>query len=162
MFLNNNNGVTDSAAFRSSIDTENIYLDDNLVALSEDSNMNTNLRSEALKAFNLVNEQRAAAGLSPLTWSSDIEQTSYVRSSECSLSFSHTRPNGKKWYTVNSSIMGGENLAYGFSNANDAIKAWMASSTHKENILYPSFTKIAISVYVSDNGTYYWAQEFGY
>ena len=78
------------------------------------------------------------------------------------MSFSHTRPNGSSWYTVNSKIMGGENLAYGYYDANSAVNAWMDSPTHRENILWPEFTKVAISVYAADDGTYYWAQEFGY
>lgn len=157
-----NKGISEDSAFRSSVDISNIYIDDNTIALSDNSNIDTTLRTESLKVFNLVNEQREANGLSTLIWDNNLEQTSYVRALECSTSFSHTRPNGKSWYTVNSAIMGGENLAYGFFNANDVINAWMKSPSHKENILYPSFTKMSVSVYVSDDGTYYWAQEFGY
>ena len=114
---------------------------------------------------------RPAASLSALTLlyalrasalNTVFESTSSVRSQECSVSFSHTRPNGKAWYTVNSNIQGGENLAYGFNDADSATEAWMNSPTHRDNILYPDFEKIAISVYVTDDGTAYWAQEFGY
>ena len=139
-----------------------IYLDDEAIALADTSATNTSLRAEALRAFNLVNSQRAANGLPALVWDSNLESTSSVRSQECSVSFSHTRPNGKAWYTVNSNIQGGENLAYGFDDAESATEAWMNSPTHKDNILYPDFEKIAISVYVTDDGTAYWAQEFGY
>lgn len=166
-FLSNGGkvGIADSSAFRTSndiADDETIFLDDEAIALADTSGDTTSLRSEALRAYNLVNEQRAAAGLSALTWDSSLETTSSVRAQECSQSFSHTRPNGRPWYTVNSAVMGGENLAYGFNDANSALNAWMNSPTHRENVLYPTFTKIAISVYVADNGTYYWAQEFGY
>lgn len=139
-----------------------IYLDDEAIALADTSATNTSLRAEALRAFNLVNSQRAANGLPALVWDSNLESTSAVRSQECSISFSHTRPNGRAWYTVNSAIMGGENLAYGYYDASSAVNAWMASPTHKENILWPSFRKIAITIYAADDGTYYWAQEFGY
>ena len=46
---------------------------------------------------------------------------------EDSTGFSHTRPNGKAWYTVNSKIQGGENLAYGFDNSSEGLDAWMKS-----------------------------------
>ncbi len=157
--------ILNESAFRSSasISSEDtVYLDDEAIALADTSGDTTSLRSEALRAYNLVNEQREAAGLSSLTWDSNLETTSSVRAKECASSFSHTRPNGSAWYTVNSAIMGGENLAYGFNDASSALSAWMNSPTHRENVLYPTFTKIAISVYVADNGTYYWAQEFGY
>lgn len=167
VIINNNNGsgILEDNAIRSMADIEAdgvIYLDDEAIALSDASSTNTALRAEALKAYNLVNEEREAAGLDSLTWDANLESTSSVRSKECSQSFSHTRPNGSAWYTVNSKIQGGENLAYGFDDAASATEAWMNSPTHKENILYPDFEKVAISVYVTDDGTAYWAQEFGY
>ncbi len=158
-------GVADQSAFRASSDIANdetVYLDDEAIALADTSGDTTSLRSEALRAYNLVNAQRAAAGLTALVWDSNLESTASVRAQEAFVSFSHTRPNGRPWYTVNSAIMGGENLAFGFNDSDSAVNAWMNSPTHRENILYPTFTKIAISVYVADNGTYYWAQEFGY
>lgn len=162
---NNKNGILDEYAFRESAAIANdeiVYLDEEAIALSDASDTNTALRAEALKAYNNVNEERSAAGLSSLKWDQNLESTSSVRSQECSVSFSHTRPNGKAWYTVNSNIQGGENLAFGFDDADSATEAWMNSPTHRDNILYPEFSKIAISVYVADDGTAYWAQEFGY
>lgn len=137
-----------------------IYLDNEAMALA-DSTSDTGLRAEALEACNIINEIRAEAGLDSLTWDSNLETVASVRANEISKNFSHTRPNGKQWYTVNSKIQGGENLAYGFDNANDVVDAWMNSPTHKENILYDEFEKIAISIY-EDNGTLYWSQEYGY
>lgn len=166
LFNNSNNkGVLEANAFRAATDIASdtvVYLDDEAIALSDASSSNTALRAEALKAYNLVNEQREAAGLDSLSWDSNLESTSAVRSQECSVSFSHTRPNGKAWYTVNSKIQGGENLAFGFDDADSATVAWMNSPTHRENILYPDFEKVAISIYTTDDGTCYWAQEFGY
>ena len=160
-----NVGILEENALRTAAEIEAddvIYLDDEAIALSDASDTNTALRAEALKAYNLVNEEREEEGLDDLTWDSNLESTSSVRSQECSVSFSHTRPNGKAWYTVNSNIQGGENLAYGYDDADSANEAWMNSPTHRDNILYPDFEKVAISVYVSDDGTTYWAQEFGY
>jgi len=158
-------GVDETSTLRSEIDIANegiIYLDDQAIALADTSGDSSSLRSEALRAFNLVNSQRTAVGLPALVWDSSLESCSAVRAKECSISFSHTRPNGSSWYTVNSAVMGGENLAYGYYDANSAVNAWMASPTHKENILWPEFTSIGISIYAADDGTYYWAQEFGY
>ena len=162
---NNGSGILEDSAIRTAAEIEAddvIYMDDEAIALSDASGSNTALRAEALKAYNLVNEERANAGLGELTWDANLESTSSVRSEECSVSFSHTRPNGSAWYTVNSKIQGGENLAYGYDDAESTTEAWMDSPTHRDNILYPDFEKVAISVYVADNGTTYWAQEFGY
>lgn len=156
--------VDDIPAVRSQadIDSEDVhYFDSEAVALA-DSADTASLRSEALRAYNMVNEQREKAGLGTLDWDLNLEQTSNVRAMECEKSFSHTRPNKMPWYTVNSEIMGGENLAFGYNDASSVLRGWMDSPTHRENILYPTFTKISISVYRADDDVYYWAQEFGY
>ena len=138
------------------------FFDSEAVALSNASDVDAGLRAIALEANGLVNEERTSAGLKALKWDQNLETVSHIRAKECSQSFSHTRPSGKQWYTVNSKIQGGENLAFGFDTAEDAVTAWMNSPTHRDNILYGEFTKVAISIYQDDDGTCYWAQEYGY
>ena len=163
------NGGGDSGllpvATRSLAEVQNqdvFYLDSEAVALSNASDVDTGLRAEALEAYNQVNEERAAAGLDNLKWDQNLETVCSVRAKECSQKFSHTRPNGKAWYTVNSKIQGGENLAFGYNSASDCVEAWMNSPTHRDNILYDEFAKVAIGIYQDDDGTCYWAQEYGY
>ncbi len=165
----NSDGVTpvvlEDDAKRTVADIENeavTYLDSEAVALANVSDSDKGFRAEALDAFQLVNEERAQAGLGALKWDQNLETVSSVRAKECSQKFSHTRPNGTQWYTVNSKIQGGENLAFGFDTAGDAVDAWMASPTHRDNILYDDFKKVSISIYQTDDGTCYWAQEYGY
>ena len=158
-------GLLEEDAFRALADIQNekvTYLDSEAVALSNASDMDTGLRAQALEAYNQVNEQRASAGLKNLKWDQNLETVSNVRAKEASQKFSHTRPNGSQWCTVNSKIQGGENLAFGYDDADQATDAWMNSPTHRENILYPDFNKIAIGIYQNDEGTNYWAQEYGY
>lgn len=164
--LHSNKGTIEAeSAFRASADiaaATTHFFDSEAVALADTSGDTASLRSEALRAYNMVNEIREKKGLKPLKWDSNLESTSDVRAKECNQVFSHTRPNNTPWYTVNSDIMGGENLAYGYVNASEVLDGWMASPTHRENILFPDFSKISLSVYVADDGTYFWAQEFGY
>ena len=125
-----NSTLLENSAFRSlaEIEADDVeYLDDEAIALSDVSDTNTALRAEALKAYNLVNEQREAAGLSSLSWDSNLESTSSVRSQECSISFSHTRPNGKAWYPVNSNIQG--MIAQSILAANEEKMAKIKEST---------------------------------
>ena len=156
-------GINSDSAIRplADINSEQYhYLDNEAMALAE-SATDTGLRAEALEAYNEVNEIRAQAGLDELSWDSNLESVANVRAKECSQKFSHTRPNGFQWYTVNSKIQGGENLAFGYDNAADCVDAWMNSPTHRDNILYDEFEKVAISIY-EDNGTLYWSQQYGY
>ena len=154
--------VSNQAASRKAgfSDESIVYINSDEVALA--SKAATDATKKATKeAFDLVNKTRTDAGLKALTWTTDLEQASTVRVVEASESFSHTRPDGTDWWTVNSDIMYGENLAKGYSTAEDVVKAWIASPTHKENIMDKDFTSGAIAIYVCD-GVWYWSQEFGY
>ena len=155
-------GSIDDGAVRYKSDGTIYYFDSEAVALSSTSNCDTGLRAEAIEANNMINEIRAEAGLNNLRWDQNLETVSHVRAKECSEKFSHVRPDGKQWYTVNSKIQGGENLAFGFNTAEDAVEAWMDSPTHRDNILYDEFTMCAIAIYQTDDGTCYWTQQFGY
>ena len=107
-----------------------------------------------------VNDIRVANGLNALRYDASLEATATVRANELNVRFSHTRPDGSEWYTVNPDLMYGENLADGYNTADAVVNAWMASPEHKANILKPDFTTVAVSTTVKDGKTY-WAQEFG-
>ena len=162
MFNPNKSGLDNNKAFRTVGDLikEPYFFDNEAIALSESSE-DAGLRAEAIEASNMVNEIREDAGLEPLEWDNNLETVASVRANEISEKFSHTRPNGRQWYTVNSKIQGGENLAFGFDTAEDVVDAWMNSPTHRDNILYDEFEKCAISIYEED-GVFYWAQQYGY
>lgn len=119
------------------------------------------LSTEAEEVFAQVNQARIDIGLSELVWSEELAAAAEVRAQEIHQSFSHTRPDGSPWWTANSEIIYGENIAKGYQTADSVVTAWMESSDHKENILYSGFQTIGIAVYNVD-GKWYWAQEFGY
>ncbi|MCR4763167.1 MAG: CAP domain-containing protein [Lachnospiraceae bacterium] len=119
------------------------------------------LLAAANEALDLVNEERAAGNLAPLSWSNGLAGAAYVRASELPKLFSHTRPDGSAWYTVNETIMYGENLAEFYDTPEAVVQAWMNSPTHRANIMEADFATCGISIY-KDGGDYYWAQEFGY
>ena len=160
--------ISEDAAVRAydTIDFDTVTIMEDEVPLGSSVN-NANaeeqaaLQNMARAALDLVNRQRAAAGLGALVWDSDLELAAAVRAGEIVQVFSHTRPNGTDWWTVNEAIMHGENLAYGYNSAQEVVTAWMNSPTHAANILYPSFTKCAIAIY-KNGSTYYFAQEFRY
>ena len=155
--------VLDQAAWRDdTVPSDGIvYIEPEMVSLAVELFGTSASQAASKAAFELANQQRTAAGLSALTWNSGLEQASAVRAVEASQSFSHTRPDGSDWWTVNSNLMYGENLAKGYDSADAAVQAWMASPTHKANIMDAEFTSGAIAIHVS-NGQWFWAQEFGY
>ena len=119
------------------------------------------LRVMAVSAFDLVNAERAARGLTAFTWDVNLELCAQIRATEIVGSFSHTRPNNMDFYTVNSDLMWAENLAKGYADAASLVAGWMASPTHAANILDGELATCSIAVYEAD-GTLYFAQEFGY
>lgn len=119
------------------------------------------LRAMAVSAFDLINAERAARGLAAFTWDGNLELCAQIRATELVSSFSHTRPNGMDFYTVNSDLMWAENLAKGYADASSLVAGWMNSPTHAANILDGELATCSIAVYES-GGTLYFAQEFGY
>lgn len=147
------------------------YIDDDAIALAgsvrtaamteEEQQRADELRAIAVAAFDLINEERATRGLAAFTWDAELESCAQVRATEIVSSFSHTRPNGTDFYTVNSDLMWAENLAKGYADASSLVAGWMNSPAHAANILDGELVTCSIAVYESD-GKFYFAQEFGY
>ena len=115
----------------------------------------------------LVNAERAKAGLSPLSVNSDVAEAAQIRAQEIKGTFSHTRPDGSSFSTVLSqtgvSYRGvGENIAYGQNTPEAVMQGWMNSSGHRANILNKDFTSIGVGHYEDASGTDYWTQIFIY
>ncbi|MBO4680044.1 MAG: CAP domain-containing protein [Lachnospiraceae bacterium] len=95
-----------------------------------------------------TNTYRAENGLNTLNYKSDLQDEADIRARECSLVFSHTRPNGTKWFTLNISEMNGENLASGYMSVDTVMNAWKNSPGHNANLLHEQFNSAAMSVFV--------------
>ena len=124
----------------------------------------TNKEDMAWQVLNLVNKERAANGLAPLTMDKKLMATAVGRAAETTVLFDHTRPNGTSCFTAFPDGIGyaGENIAAGYPSASSVVSAWMNSSGHRANILNPNFKSIGIGcVYQSTGYGYYWAQSFG-
>ncbi len=83
-------------------------------------------------AFDLVNQQRQQNGMKPLTWQNGLKAAVDIRATEAATKFSHTRPNGQDWFTVNPDLAYGENLGKDYNDAAATLKAWMDSPEHKK------------------------------
>lgn len=119
------------------------------------------------RVVELVNNERAKAGLGKVTLNETLKNAARVRAKESAVSFSHTRPNGTAFSTVlqeyNISYRGaGENIAWGQKTPKEVMEGWMNSSGHRANILNGNFTKIGVGFYQDQNGRNYWSQLFVY
>lgn len=121
--------------------------------------------SFAKQVVNLVNEERAKAGLSALVLDETLASAAMVRATEIETSFSHTRPDGRSFSTVLSDMgiqyrRSGENIALGQQSPQAVMEGWMNSKGHRANILNPNFTKIGVGYRKNAAGRTYWTQLF--
>ncbi|MCR5834752.1 MAG: hypothetical protein K6G55_08920 [Selenomonadaceae bacterium] len=127
-------------------------------------NLQANQKNFPLEVLRLVNKERARVGLNPLTFATDLAASAYVRATEITTKFSHTRPDGSKCFTSmpqRGHILG-ENLAGGQTTPAQVVKAWMDSKTHRDNILGKKYTELGVVYYYQPNSKYkhYWVQHF--
>lgn len=113
----------------------------------------------------LVNAERAKAGLSPLSVHTAAAGAAQTRSREIETVFSHTRPDGSAFSSVLASAGinfrgAGENIAYGQQTPEQVMETWMNSAGHRANILNSSFTSIGVGHYKNSAGVNYWTQLF--
>jgi len=112
----------------------------------------------------LVNEQRAKNGLSPLKLSSDISAVARVKSQDMADNgyFSHTSPTYGSPFDMLESFgisykAAGENIAQGYSTPESVVNGWMNSAGHRANILSENFTELGVGYVKNGN---YWTQMF--
>ena len=123
------------------------------------------------EVLSLVNQERVRNGLEKLTWGDTCAEAAEVRAEEIVQVYDHTRPDGTSWDTAcmepsdsYRTWVEGENLVVGNSavSPETAVAAWMNSEKHRENILNPNYTKLAVGFYFDLDTKYrtHWSQYF--
>ena len=118
--------------------------------------------SYAQGVFQIVNEERAKAGLPALSWANDLASAANIRAEELVQNLSHTRPDGSVCFTIFPSGYPwmGENIAWGQTTPADAMNWWMNSPGHRANVLKEEYKYLGVGCYYH-GGRYYWVQAFG-
>lgn len=107
----------------------------------------------------IVNEKRQEFGLSPLVLDDRLETTAQNKSDDMVTRdyFAHADPDGNKvWPKVIANgynyYVVGENLAYGFTDVEVLMDAWMLSEKHRKNILDPRFKDFGVGITYDELG----------
>lgn len=105
----------------------------------------------------LTNSKRAQSGLGPLAVNSQLAQAANSKAGDMYAVdyWAHNSPSGKTpWSFISAAgyryLYAGENLARDFSDAQSVVEAWMASSSHRSNILDDHFREIGVAVASGD------------
>lgn len=105
----------------------------------------------------LTNEKRAESGLSSLEYNPTLSAAAEAKGEDMLAKdyWAHVSPDGTEPWKFFTDVgyayrYAGENLARDFSNASSAVEAWMASPTHKDNILSSKYKEIGIAVVEGD------------
>lgn len=123
------------------------------------------------RAFQLINEKRAAQNLALLKWNDDVAKVARLHSQDMAeyKFLSHEGTDGSmvddradriglsRWRSI------GENIAYNRGYAQPiefAVERWMQSPKHKQNLLGANWQESAVGIAVTADGTYYLTQVF--
>jgi uncharacterized YkwD family protein len=124
------------------------------------------ISEEEQKVLDLVNAERTKAGLEPLQIDMELQKVARLKAQDMSENnyFAHNSPTYGSPFDMmrqfNISFKAaGENLA-GNSTAEGAVKAWMNSEGHRENILNPKFNYTGIGIAPSATYTKIYVQMF--
>ncbi|HSN12965.1 MAG TPA: CAP domain-containing protein, partial [Propionibacteriaceae bacterium] len=106
-----------------------------------------------------TNAQRVAAGLAPLSYRSCSVPAAWAVNMATTGTLVHN-----SLMTILTSCGGtttaGENIAAGYTSVSAVTAGWMASPTHRANILNAKFKSISVGVAQAANGSYYWVEDF--
>ena len=116
----------------------------------------------------LVNAQRVAGGLGPVSANGALMSAAAIQSKDQATMgrVSHTGIDGSSMGQRCSAAGYGwralaENAAAGYGSADSVMNGWMGSAPHYANIMNPSFVHVGVAVAYSASGTAYWTMDLG-
>lgn len=119
----------------------------------------------------LTNSERQKMGLSAVSENEALDKAAALKAQNMFQEnyWAHFAPSGKTpWDFILSTgyrfTFAGENLAKNFYSSDEVVKAWMASPTHRDNLLNPKYKDIGIAVVegvLNGQKTTLVVQEFG-
>ena len=126
-----------------------------------------NIGAYEQQVVDLVNQERAAAGLPALKVNTKLAGVAEKKAEDLRDKnyFAHQSPtygspfDMMKQFGISYSSAG-ENIAKGQKTPADVMNGWMNSPGHKANILNSSYTEIGVGYVTDSNGTTYWVQHF--
>ena len=108
---------------------------------------------DAGDVFNKTNEERTKRGVEPLKENTQLTLAAAKKAEDMMRDdyWAHVSPAGRQpWDFISDSgytyVFAGENLARNFEKTDDVVAAWLASSSHRENLLNGRYSEIGVAV----------------
>lgn len=99
------------------------------------------------EAFDLINAERVKLGLEPAVWDAECERIALIRAEEIAelknINVNNAHEGFWKFQNENRKLC--ECVAWGQPSAESAVIAWMHSEGHRDTLMDPDYTKIAIA-----------------
>ena len=122
-------------------------------------NNNKKIANEIIK---YTNTYRKEVGAKELKYDQNLSIAATIRAIEIAIydKFDHVRPNGLSYSSVLKDLgitvrCSGENIAYGYLDAEEVSVAWKNSSGHYKNMINTKYNKIGIGYFEYNNTTYF-------
>lgn len=108
---------------------------------------------DPMKIIEMTNSERVHDGLGKLTYNQELSNAALAKAQDMFSEdyWAHVSPTGvEPWSFITKAGYeyqhAGENLARDFANPKDVVAAWMASPTHRQNILDGRYQDIGVAV----------------
>jgi hypothetical protein len=105
------------------------------------------------EVISFTNQERATNNVAPVVENPLLDAAAQAKANDMAAKgyFAHVGPDGKEpWAWVKAAgynyQYAGENLAVRYTDSSDVVNAWMASPTHRANIVKPVYTEIGIGI----------------
>lgn len=115
--------------------------------------LGTNNEITSAEVLANINKERKEQALPALQWNEQLSQAAQKKAENMFQEsyWAHTSPNGQEpWDFIDEAgytySVAGENLARNFHSTEMMVSAWMASPTHRENILHSQYQDTGIAI----------------
>ncbi len=116
----------------------------------------TNINQTDLLTY--TNQNRLSNGLPAFSLNSQLNAAAQNKANHMidNNYWAHVAPDGTTpWYFFDQAgyayLVAGENLAYGFDTSLGAVNGWMASPSHRDNILLPDYEEVGFGIANGEN-----------
>ncbi|WNV88614.1 CAP domain-containing protein [Umezawaea sp. Da 62-37] len=128
----------------------------------------TDAEAQEAKVLDLTNQERSAAGCSPLVADKRLATSARGHSQDMANQnyFDHVSKDGRTFVdrikAAGYPSPGAENIAAGQQTPADVMKSWMESPGHRANILNCGLKALGVGVAKGGSFGIYWTQNFGW